>query len=80
MSSVIHTVLCRTNGEWDEREVHLLINKIGASVSQDQRYPEYLILFGSYPENKVSKVLRNSAFSINEVRDSSLLPFRPIFK
>jgi len=83
-NSAVYTVIHKANDIWDKTEIHALINKIGASVSQDEKLPDYLILFGSYSHNRISKELpKDCIFSVNEFTEEDgpeAFPFKPKFK
>jgi len=52
------TVLHRSGGVWDKREVGLLVNGLRTEASQLQKFPEYIVLFGHFTKEETLKATR----------------------
>jgi hypothetical protein len=76
------TVLYREGGTWDRIEVGRLVNGLKTEVSQHQKHPAYLVLFGHYTkEQTLQALLGGQAYTAIQVigADSKELPFVPGF-
>jgi len=76
------TVLHRAGGVWHHVEVGRLVNGLMTEVSQLQKYPEHLVLFGHYTKEETLKaLLGGQAYTAVQVigTDSKELPFVPGF-